>query len=120
MKWLVTIAERKIKDAAVKKRPERLALDLEDSRPELRLEGRESTPGGKAQRRELKEFYDQCVETLPEAQRQVVIWRDYGLFTWEEISREVGSPSVHAAQQLYQRAREKLEEDLRRRFPHGL
>jgi len=118
IQWLVTIAEHKIKDERVKRKPVLLDPGPEDSSGGGHEPvGNELTPSQVVGARELKEIYDECVQELPEAQREVVIWRDYGLFTWNEIHEKIGTPTVHAAQQLYQRASEHLEQRLRRRHP---
>lgn len=78
----------------------------------------DTAPGERVSRSELREIVDDEVHALIPPQRDVVLLRDYYAEGWEQTARELGR-SVHAAEQLYQRARSKLRGRLARRLGEG-
>jgi RNA polymerase sigma-70 factor (ECF subfamily) len=119
--WLTTIARNRIGDAwrrsTAQKRDrgrEHAPAGAEES--VLAAVGHESTPSRRLSRAELTQVYDECVAALPQTHRDVVLWRDHGLHTWEEICARLGLASVKAARSLYSRATDELKDALQRRL----
>jgi RNA polymerase sigma factor (sigma-70 family) len=73
-------------------------------------------PPEQAASRELKELYDECVQSLSADQREVILLREYASASWAEITAVLGRPTEHATQELYGRAQIKLAGCLRRRI----
>lgn len=92
-----------------------LSID-DDEGARIDAPSRESSPADQAAARELKEIYDECVRALEPAHRDVVLLREYGEASWEEVRIALNRPTQHAAQQLYARAQMKLAERLRQRI----
>jgi len=67
-----------------------------------------SSPSEHAFRAEIRAILDEALAELPSEYREVVLLRDYLGASWPEIARDLSSPTVHAAQQLHQRAWLKL------------
>jgi len=63
-----------------------------------------TTPSEGAFHSELHELLDACLAELPESWREAILLRDYCGASWEHVASELGSPTLHAAQQLHQRA----------------
>jgi DNA-directed RNA polymerase specialized sigma24 family protein len=63
-----------------------------------------STPSDQAFRSEVRALLDEVVASLPESYREVIVLRDYQGADWPEVARALATPSLHAAQQLHQRA----------------
>ena len=105
--WLARIATNEVRDQLDRVRAQRRSLEREQPLPSEA--GGEpidphTDPGARAARGELAEILDQAIAELPEHYREVILLRDYCGSDWETIAPRVGSPSVHAAQQLHQRA----------------
>jgi RNA polymerase sigma-70 factor (ECF subfamily) len=66
--------------------------------------------------RELEELVDQCLSSLPEAHREVVLLRDYAGDSWRSIAEKMGRPSPEACQELHRRALRELRECVRRKI----
>jgi len=67
-----------------------------------------SSPSAHAFRAEVRAILDEALSELPADYREVVLLRDYFGASWPEIARDLSTPTVHAAQQLHQRAWLKL------------
>lgn len=106
-RWLARIATNEIRDLVDHVRAQRRARERERAlESPSRIEPADSVPGpdALAERAELGELLDATVSELPEDQREVVLLRDYCGADWASIAERLGRPSVHAAQQLHQRA----------------
>lgn len=64
----------------------------------------ETRPDERAAKLEMRELLDELVTELPEAQRRVVLLRDFDHADWDLIREELDKPTVGAAQQLHHRA----------------
>jgi RNA polymerase sigma-70 factor (ECF subfamily) len=73
--------------------------------------------GGPAIRDEQAQLVHAAIDALPEADRQVVLWRHRDNLTFEEIGRRFGCPAP-AACKRWQRAIERLSWDLDRADPN--
>lgn len=76
-----------------------------------------TSPSQRASRNEMREIVEDCLAELSETQREVILLKDYAGGDWSWIAEELGSPSTHAAEQLYQRARKALKGKVVRRLP---
>ncbi len=113
--WLAGVATNRIRDLA-----DHLEAAKRDvGRTEPLVPGTSTSPGPdpldsqaspseEAFQGELRVLLDELVWRLPEGHREVVLLRDYQGTEWERIAERLGTPSVHAAQQLHQRAWIKL------------
>lgn len=127
MRWLETILVRQIHDARdhleAQKRDRRRTTSLEggsaatdDRPPGIEPESPATSPPVAAARAELRELFDACVADLDHDHREAILLRDYHGGSWEWIAEQLGRPTPHAAEQLYQRARLKLGRLLQRRM----
>ena len=125
--WLEDIALKKLSDVIERERAAKrdhrrtqplTQPDSSDSNPGFEPAGREDTPSQEVERKEQIEIKEECINRLPSALREALVWRDYRGATWEEMARAMGSTSAGAAEELYRRARKKLEEMLKRRLGH--
>jgi len=125
LNWLARIAEHKIHDAhdyfSAAKRDAGREKAIE-SAASISLPGLErfaqsaDGPDEQAARSELREMIDDALTELKEEHREVILLRDYCGGEWEYVTRAIGSPSVHAAQELHRRAWIKLRRKFRERF----
>lgn len=126
LKWLSRIVLNKIRDArdqldADKRRPEREILHLDGSPSSgsgagLPLAADDSLPEERVMRAELREIIDDSVTKLPSDYREVILLKDYYDASWEFVAAELGSPTVHAAQELHRRAWIRLRRAVRPRL----
>ena len=111
--WLARVATQRIRDFADHVQAHK--RDLARAEPLSDFDAGESStdgspadsglgPGEEAFRAEVRAILDETVGSLPESYREVVVLRDYHGAGWTDIARVLGTPSVHAAQQLHQRA----------------
>jgi RNA polymerase sigma-70 factor (ECF subfamily) len=115
VQWLAQVATNRIRDQhdrifAQKRDPER-EQDLGDDAasesaltPAAGLAAADTSPSGGAMRSEVREILDEAVASLSEEYREAILLRDYCGASWEHVARALGRESVHAAQQLHQRA----------------
>ncbi|MBJ76522.1 MAG: hypothetical protein CMJ98_05830 [Planctomycetes bacterium] len=75
-----------------------------------------TSPGSRAERREMAELVDECLSELNEDQREVILLRDYAGGSWKFVAESLERPSPEAAMQLYQRARITLAAIVQRRI----
>lgn len=80
---------------------------------------REETPSRIAAAHDERQILDECLASLPEDQREVILLREYTKATWEFVASELKRPSPDAARKLYERARITLKEKLRMRLGDG-
>ncbi len=113
--WLSTIAEHRIRDAAdyhgsEKRDPSReKPLDSSGSgdsgdthpAPSPALVDSATTPPERAARAEQVERLETCLAELPEADRELVVLRDYIGLSWAEVAERTGRPSPDAARMRY-------------------
>lgn len=107
--WLAGIAEHRIRDAADyhasdKRDPARvqpLARDTDSSTPSQPLTDPQSGPPETASRAEQVERLEACLAQLPEADRELIVLRDYVGLSWAEVAERTGSPSPDAARMRY-------------------
>jgi len=111
--WLARIATNRIRDLVDHVHAARRDVDrvqsLEPAAPGQLVGAAlppdpRSSPSEHAFRGEVRSLLDEVVATLPEDYREVVLLRDYQGAGWPWIAQALGSTSVHAAQQLHQRA----------------
>jgi len=123
--WLVGIAENVVlkrrAEHAAERRDARREVPLQagtsSAAPDLGLAARGASPSSIASRAEYEALVDAAVESLePPDYREVILLRDYLEASWEEIRDRLGRPSVHAAQELHQRAHRRLRERLAHHF----
>lgn len=111
--WLARVATNRIRDlvdhvGAEKRdvaRQESVAAadDGESEAPPFGVD-EHTGPGEAAFLREVRALLDEVVAALPESYREVILLRDYQGADWPDVARLLGTPSLHAAQQLHQRA----------------
>ncbi len=65
----------------------------------------EPSPTDELNRRELAAILDEAASRLPDHQREVLLQRFLFQASWDDITREMGFPSVDAAYMAYQRAK---------------
>jgi RNA polymerase sigma-70 factor (ECF subfamily) len=90
------------------------SLDDSDDGP-LRdvLPAAEAPPSSEAIRNEEARLVGRALKRLPEAQRNVLVWRHWEGATFAEMGRRLGR-SEDAARMLYGRAMERLQEEIGR------
>jgi RNA polymerase sigma-70 factor (ECF subfamily) len=109
--WLARIATNQVRDRLDHARAARRALDREQALGEATAgEPADSAhgPRSEAEHAELAEILDASLAELPEDYREAILLRDYCGADWESIAERLERGSVHAAQQLHQRAWIKL------------
>lgn len=125
--WLAKLAENKIRslaegDRASKRSAPGGEVSLQSLRGEdgstvgLQLATDATSVPGKLTRQELCAILDECLqEETVESHREVILKREYAGLSWDEVASELGCPSRHAAEELYQRAYRKLKERVQHR-----
>ena len=111
--WLARVATNRIRDqhdhyTAHKRDATRDQPLAEAAGPLETGQNREPSPSQAAAQAELSEIVDHCLSELPDEYREVIVLRDYCGASWEHITAELGGRSLHATQQLHQRAWIKL------------
>ena len=111
--WLLRIAELEIlvrlRSERTQKRGSGQVGHLE-SHANFNPEGGEPTPSQHARGHELEERLQECMEQLPENEREVLRLKRYLGLSHEEIRVELGLPSAGAARALLSRALVRLAE----------
>ncbi|MEM7305439.1 MAG: sigma-70 family RNA polymerase sigma factor [Planctomycetota bacterium] len=125
--WLAKIAANVIRDrqrywgAQVRNPDHEVALaqpgqpGLEDSRGWDLVADTAAVPE-KLDNREREEIVDACLASLPDADREIILLRDFAGASWSYIAEELGEPTVATAQGSHKRAREALKVCVRRRL----
>jgi RNA polymerase sigma-70 factor (ECF subfamily) len=107
LSWLAKIATNEIRDQldrvhAQRRDPER-EQPITDAGP-IDVADRTAGPASEAQRTELTALVDGAIAELDDDYREAIVLRDYCGAEWPDIAARLASPTVHAAQQLHQRA----------------
>ena len=122
------MAENKIRslvehDRASKREAPEGEISLQDLRGEngstigVQLVADATSVSDRLSRQELCSIIDECLqEETVESHREVILKREYAGGDWDWIASELGCPSRHAAEELYQRAYRKLRERVRHRL----
>ena len=118
IQWLAKVAERRIQSAAramhAQKRDHRreVALDARggsnSSSMSWQLVASEVDAPERLAQAELAALVDECVDELPEDQREVILLRDFAGGDWPFVAKELGRPTPSAARELHRRARIRL------------
>ena len=124
IQWLTRIVENQIRDAvryhgAQSRDPDlEVPLQAGDSLTHTAPEPAAAvpTPSRLASDEEIKAIYDECVEQLPDDQREVLLLRDYAGLDWPAIAKELGRPNITATQKHYYRSQLRLASLLRQRL----
>lgn len=112
LRWFARVAENRIRDEIDRQRAAKRAaererpIDAASTRSTLADDA--TTPPDGAYRTEVREVLDAAIAELSEEYREAVVLRDFCGADWETIAKKLGRESVHAAQQLHQRAWIKL------------
>jgi RNA polymerase sigma-70 factor (ECF subfamily) len=123
--WLATIAENRIRDAAdyhgSEKRDGARAVPLDAGPaddasigPAPPVDGAPG-PAEAAARSEQRRRHEDCLAELPEADREVVVLRDYIGLPWKDVAERVGAPSPDAARMRHAAVLVELGRRLRER-----
>lgn len=107
LNWLARVATNEVRDLLDRVRAQRRSLERErllDSASRAAPADSAPGPSEDAARTEIREILDEAIAALSEDYREVVLLRDYCGADWETITAHLGRPTVHATQQLHQRA----------------
>jgi RNA polymerase sigma-70 factor (ECF subfamily) len=113
VQWLARVATNRIRDqhdrALAQKRDAQRERALEDdglsnAAPAAELAAQDTAPPEGAMRQEVRDVLDGAIAALSAEYREAILLRDFCGASWEHVARELGRDSVHAAQQLHQRA----------------
>lgn len=126
--WLSRIAELQIREEYGRARAEKRGNDRTIRFGELlgnslgndqalELAGHGTLPEGHAERRELAEIVDDCVASLTDEHRELILLRVYAQADWQTIAHQTGAPNVKAAEAKFYRARIALASRIARRLP---
>lgn len=110
--WLARVAENRIRDRhdrlTAARRDVARDVPIDTAMGAMLADSGEPTPSQDAARQEVRDILDEAVAELPPQYRDVILMRDYCGAGWEQVTRELGRDSLHATQQLHQRAWIKL------------
>jgi RNA polymerase sigma factor (sigma-70 family) len=120
LRYLGCILDNQLRDISRRssERPRAVALanDVDSSDGHaIQPVGREPQPLETLSEQEFLEIRAAVVALLEPEARDVLLMREVGGASWEEIAEELGSPTAHAAEQRYQRARNRRDVLLLRR-----
>lgn len=124
--WLAGIAEHRIRDAAdyhasEKRDPARErpleTPDVGGTSVAESLVDVSASPSERASRAEQVRRLEDCLASLPEADREVIVLRDYIGLSWAEVAKRVGSPSPDAARMRYATLLVELGRQMRAKGP---
>jgi RNA polymerase sigma-70 factor (ECF subfamily) len=125
--WLSKLAEHQITDAAAhfnaKKRDSRRKVSLyqqqsaEDSSAGLAADPPDAAPSPAelVAKSEEAVMVEECIHTLPEQYRELILMRDYMGCTWAEIAEKAQRPSEEAARMMHARAIVELTKLMKQR-----
>jgi RNA polymerase sigma factor (sigma-70 family) len=112
LRWFARVAENRIRDEIDRQRAQKRGADRERPlgvAPETSaLADGATEPPDAAYKREVRAVLDRAIAELSAEYREAVLLRDFCGADWETIARRLGRESIHAAQQLHQRAWIKL------------
>ncbi|MBM4013960.1 MAG: sigma-70 family RNA polymerase sigma factor [Planctomycetes bacterium] len=108
--WLYRIAVNAAVDLAKKqRRRSALSLDAGETPLHAALPGCSETPGGPIERREAIDWVRAAIAALPEPFHSILVMREYGDLSYEELSVSLGIPKGTVESRLF-RARLKMRE----------
>lgn len=113
--WLYRIATNVVIDRhrMTQRRVQSISIDDEKSAVgELRAEGREASPAGRLEARELQDQVQQAVGSLPDKLRQAVVLHDLEGLSYEETAEALGCPVGTVKSRLFN-AKTLLKKKLR-------
>jgi RNA polymerase sigma-70 factor, ECF subfamily len=112
LRWFARVAENRIRDEVDRQRAAKRSVDreraLDAATERSSLADGATTPPDGAYRAEVREVLDAALAGLSEEYREAILLRDFCGAEWATIAAKLGRESVHAAQQLHQRAWIKL------------
>ncbi len=112
--WLSRIAERAIMRQvqhfqAEKRRAVQVPIDELNSQDlGIQIADGQHGPGTSLSRREQAQTIEECIRELPEQYREIIVLRNYVEYSWEEVAKEHGRPSVDAARMMHAKAMVEL------------
>ena len=112
--WLSRIAERAIMRQAQhfraeKRNAKQVPIDELDSQDlGIQIADGQRGPGTSMARREQAQTIEACIQELPEQYREIIVLRNYVEYSWEEVAKEHGRPSVDAARMMHAKAMVEL------------
>lgn len=125
--WLAGIAEHRIRDAVdyhasekrdpARERPPNVG-DAGEPGASRNLVDEATAPYEKAARAEQVRRLEACLSGLPEADRELIVLRDYIGLSWAEVAERVGSPSPDAARMRHATVLIELGRRMRPEQPH--
>ncbi len=108
LRWFARVAENRIRDEVDRQRAAKRSVErekpLEVATERSALAEPNTSPPDAAWRSEVREVLDDAIGGLSDEYREAVLLRDFCGADWETIAARLGRESVHAAQQLHQRA----------------
>ncbi len=120
--WLGTIAANHVRDLVDAAHADR--RDVRRETPQqggddgstriLEPAGHGETPSQEAAKAELADIMDECIRSLPEHQRELVLMRDFAGMAWDAIGSKIGV-SADAARMQYGTAKAALGRRLQAR-----
>lgn len=121
--WLSKIAERQVIAAAdyhgAKKRSmsKEVPLVPRDSSSQVGYDppGSDPAPLDELDRVEQTRLVEECIETLSDTYRELIILRNYAGMSWDDVAEETGRPSAAAARMMHAKAMVELGKEMRRR-----
>ncbi|MHC4845671.1 MAG: RNA polymerase sigma factor [Planctomycetota bacterium] len=121
--WLSKIAERQVLAAAdyfgAKKRnmSKEVPLVTHDTSGRIGIDPVETGlgPGEEADRIEQTRLVEECIQTLPDGYRELIILRNYAGASWDIVAEETGRPSAAAARMMHAKAMVELGKAIRKR-----
>ena len=121
--WLSRITERKIREAAKhysaekRSRAKQIPIDQADTQDRaFQVPDKGTGPGSSISAREEAEIVEECIAELPEKYREIIVLRDYAEYSWEDVAKEHGRPSVDAARMMHAKAMVELDRRMRERM----
>jgi RNA polymerase sigma-70 factor (ECF subfamily) len=116
IRWLATIVQNRISARAKYYSAERrssareIALDGLGNEHESSIDppARVETPSLEVRTKEEHVLVAECLHSLPENYRELILLRDYAGSSWEEVAEQIGAASPDAARMMHTRARTQL------------
>ena len=117
--WVAQIVRNLVRDAARRQRVRRLE-PLHRTSDDVVLEPVDPTPDpeARARRHQLQRLVWQCLAALDEAQREIIVLRDFEGLAYDDIAHVLGVPRGTVMSRLH-RARRRLADEVRRRTRGG-
>jgi len=117
--WVAQIVRNLVRDAARRQRVRRLE-PLHRTSDDVVLEPVDPAPDpeARARRHELQRLVWRCLAVLEEAQREIIVLRDFEGLAYDDIAHVLGVPRGTVMSRLH-RARRRLADEVRRRTGGG-